>query len=301
MAATTKKLVWVNGYGNLGGDDGKFLPCINVELNFRVEQTYHLKDGYPESRTRDLITRDGIGEISSRRPYKYLTYDLLYSMIHGMKIPFTLEKMQCEQTELENTDDLIRHALDVARFTVNRYCNSGQKLFRLDIYIVNRLILPHAQFEAINLAKEQVERWFRLHQKVNRMILSKSFSDFGSIHGEIGRMVRETATFDQDLELSLCPFLDNEYDEDLELSLLERAMREYFQETIEPVRFEGDIDDHGEEVEVLCVICKDEIVIGSPVIRMPFSHRYHVQCIAEWPLCRFKLSINKSEEKTLND
>ncbi|KAI9175025.1 hypothetical protein LWI28_026318 [Acer negundo] len=48
-----------------------------------------------------------------------------------------------------------------------------------------------------------------------------------------------------------------------------------------------------------CVICLEEISIGSEATRMPCSHVYHQDCIVTWlkqsnhcPLCRFQMPVN---------
>ncbi|KAK2664004.1 hypothetical protein Ddye_002578 [Dipteronia dyeriana] len=48
-----------------------------------------------------------------------------------------------------------------------------------------------------------------------------------------------------------------------------------------------------------CVICLEEISVGSEATRMPCSHVYHQDCIVTWlkqsnlcPLCRFQIPVN---------
>ncbi|XP_059639707.1 receptor homology region, transmembrane domain- and RING domain-containing protein 6-like [Cornus florida] len=169
---------------------------------------------------------------------------------------------------------------------VNSNYSQNKKILALDLYIENRVILPRHEFEAMDRAREKEDRVLRLHRLVSSFDL---FLDFCIITREIKNHVRDTAPKEK-------AFLDNKYERDLELSLLERAMKDYFQ-SLETLRFEGNTNNVDGDEQVLCAICKDEILIGSRVIRMPCSHLYHVFCIAEWlkrslmcPLCRFNLS-----------
>ena len=50
------------------------------------------------------------------------------------------------------------------------------------------------------------------------------------------------------------------------------------------------------EKAVNCLVCLDDVVVGSEAIRLPCSHFYHGHCIVKWlqtsrfcPLCRFEL------------
>ncbi|XP_024018104.1 E3 ubiquitin-protein ligase RNF181 [Morus notabilis] len=77
-------------------------------------------------------------------------------------------------------------------------------------------------------------------------------------------------------------------------------------EELERLIYEGgstDHDDHhnhdDESKLMTCVICTEEVMIGSQLIRMPCSHQFHEDCILQWlnkanscPLCRFRPSTN---------
>ncbi|GMN20824.1 hypothetical protein TIFTF001_050078 [Ficus carica] len=70
-------------------------------------------------------------------------------------------------------------------------------------------------------------------------------------------------------------------------------------EALEKFKYEGSCDqDHEDESKLIetCVICMEEVIIGSHLIRMPCSHICHEDCISPWihqnhtcPLCRHKL------------
>ncbi|GMN32543.1 hypothetical protein TIFTF001_003713 [Ficus carica] len=70
-------------------------------------------------------------------------------------------------------------------------------------------------------------------------------------------------------------------------------------EALEMFKYEGICDqDHKDESKLreTCVICMEEVMIGSQLTRMPCSHHFHRDCIARWlhmnhtcPLCRFEL------------
>ncbi|CAK7349542.1 unnamed protein product [Dovyalis caffra] len=59
------------------------------------------------------------------------------------------------------------------------------------------------------------------------------------------------------------------------------------------VTIDGDHHD-----ESLCSICIEDMAIGTVVVQLSCSHKFHKNCIAEWlkrkltcPFCRFELSI----------
>ncbi|EXC17855.1 E3 ubiquitin-protein ligase RING1-like protein [Morus notabilis] len=78
-------------------------------------------------------------------------------------------------------------------------------------------------------------------------------------------------------------------------------------EALERLTYEefSDHDDHhnhdDESKLMTCVICMEEVMIGSQLIHMPCAHQFHEDCILQWlkkanscPLCRFSLpSSNK--------
>ncbi|KAH7550306.1 hypothetical protein ACOSP7_024447 [Xanthoceras sorbifolium] len=56
-----------------------------------------------------------------------------------------------------------------------------------------------------------------------------------------------------------------------------------------------------------CVICLEEISVGSEATRMPCSHVYHQDCIVSWleqsnlcPLCRFQIPVKSSLPRILD-
>lgn len=63
---------------------------------------------------------------------------------------------------------------------------------------------------------------------------------------------------------------------------------------LERVRIEDEGSDH---MVVSCLVCLEDVLVGSEAIKLPCSHLYHKDCIVEWlqsskfcPLCRFEIA-----------
>ncbi|PKI63227.1 uncharacterized protein LOC116213586 [Punica granatum] len=74
-------------------------------------------------------------------------------------------------------------------------------------------------------------------------------------------------------------------------------------EGLEKVRVEKDCIGNSSD-NYQCVICLEEIPVGSEAVSMPCSHYYHGDCIANWlhrsslcPLCRFQMPLSRSEQE----
>ncbi|KAJ4886335.1 RING/U-box superfamily protein [Raphanus sativus] len=57
-----------------------------------------------------------------------------------------------------------------------------------------------------------------------------------------------------------------------------------------------------EEGDMVCAVCKDEMVLEEEVKRLPCRHLYHGECITPWlgirntcPVCRFELPTDDLE------
>lgn len=66
-------------------------------------------------------------------------------------------------------------------------------------------------------------------------------------------------------------------------------------EALEKFKYKGSSEDDDESKLMTCVICMEEVIIGSQLTRMPCFHLFHEDCISRWllghlicPLCRFK-------------
>ncbi|KAF2584887.1 hypothetical protein F2Q70_00037860 [Brassica cretica] len=67
-------------------------------------------------------------------------------------------------------------------------------------------------------------------------------------------------------------------------------------------RFNDDCADFERTGEVVCAVCKDEMIIEEEVKRLPCRHLYHGECITPWlgirntcPVCRFELPTDDLE------
>lgn len=65
--------------------------------------------------------------------------------------------------------------------------------------------------------------------------------------------------------------------------------------------------DLGKEDFVVCAICKDEVVDGEMVNKLPCCHYYHGECIVPWlrirntcPVCRYELPTDDQDYETRN-
>ncbi|XP_039126914.1 uncharacterized protein LOC120263058 [Dioscorea cayenensis subsp. rotundata] len=121
----------------------------------------------------------------------------------------------------------------------------------------------------------------RLNRRVSEIVFNLEVQKFIPIRVDD---IPEEFQFLEELEDFDLDGFDEQYDEyncPAPQALLESMVTEVF---------------HGEEEDMDCVICLEELVSGTEVKRLPCSHCFHGQCIDGWfqgmdkcPICRFTL------------
>ncbi|KAJ6361749.1 hypothetical protein OIU78_002219 [Salix suchowensis] len=195
--------------------------------------------------------------------------DAISGVISEANIGFSLDRIQWkgnpreeDWTRLQSQDDLLRRILDLITHS------HDDDEFTLILMIDKKTILAHHVHERMYYARS-VQRAAR---DATRMV-----SFMNQQEASLGR-----------------PFLpstwQNTYAEQEGCKLIPATQSSI--QSLEELIFDGT------EPATLCTICLETMEIGSPVTRMPCSHRhkFHSPCIVLWleishvcPLCRFEL------------
>ncbi|GMN32539.1 hypothetical protein TIFTF001_003714 [Ficus carica] len=166
-----------------------------------------------------------------------------------------------EPVPLERLDDVVTRISEAAVRTARQAYESGCNVAHMFIKFDKRTIIPHHEFE--------------------RLFLYDDDDDDD----------------DEDDDISVDDEEDDE-DDDNDEPELNRAIEQSLEESVmafgsvpaaksvvgalEKFKYEGSCEDHEGESKLIetCVICMEDVMIGSHLTRMPCSHVFHENCIS---------------------
>ncbi|GMN64772.1 hypothetical protein TIFTF001_033852 [Ficus carica] len=238
-------------------------------------------------------------------------------ILHWKEFPNDDSSTVVEQAPpLQGLDDIVARISDVATRFVTEVMASGLKSVELFITIDKCTVLPHQEFDRILTSRDVELRmtWDHDNPELYRQIRDYFFDQHFNARSVMERSRWCSNLFDYDDHY---PMLEHDQAGDLnqferELTAAAAAAEQSFVESaaefgsvpaaesaveaLENFRYQRSCEDEDILNLMMCVICMEEVMIGSHVTRMPCSHVYHSDCVLEWlhenhtcPLCRFKL------------
>lgn len=246
--------------------------------------------------------------------------EIVSRMISRINFPFELEKLNWKGfgnlvKPLNNIDDMITHILEV----INGMVVKGRKKVDLNVRVEMQYTLPHGEYEAkvqaedrASLARQSTENLMSLVS-----MLQHQLAHVGNQHEAVNRMTwrfYHEKRREIEEEMRANNISTETIMHDPRLLEMEAAIAESFDQSVFKSRPASKAsvealkklvlkDNRDGGSSLMCVICQEEMLSGSEVIRLPCSkfHMFHGDCIIKWlnrfghtcPICKFKLPREK--------
>ncbi|PON94770.1 43kDa postsynaptic protein [Trema orientale] len=248
--------------------DDQPLPYPQFSLFFKFSQQY-LSD---DTRTDNFITEENMFQ-EIRVPTEYLVSNvgdwlmkLVLTQLSRLIPPLRLNHLYWRELWPREVSlgELVTKLLEAVWETVRAGSGLGRNAMGMQVTIEKRSVIPHQLFQELLGAGQPLPRSSTLDPI--------DLEYFGATEEETQRALMESAS---ETVFGSVPAAKSA------VEALERLIYEY---------------DTVESNEVTCVICLENILTGSRLIRIPCSHLFHEDCVHKWletshncPLCRFEL------------